>query len=94
MMASSVAEFSRKHVSLRHGEARSFTGKERNTGRGVANQGSPAVCPMIHSNLADTVKIDVARILHRSENLRAFPADIGKGISQQRFASLLVPVKS
>ena len=72
-------QLARKHVGFGHGEPRALAGKEGDAGGGVADQRHAALRPPIHADLADTVEVEIARIVHDLENPRAFPADIGKG---------------
>ena len=82
-------QLARKHVGFGHGEPRALAGKKGDAGGGVADQRHAALRPSIHADLADTVEVEIAGIVHDLENPRAFPADIGKDIRQCRFALLV-----
>jgi hypothetical protein len=58
--------------------------------RGIADQRRAAFCPAIQANLADAVEIEVADAGQDCENPRTFPGDVGKDVSQRRFALLFV----
>jgi hypothetical protein len=66
-----------------------FAGQEGDTGRRIPDECRATLRPAIHSNLADAVEINVADAPHGRENPRTLPADIGKDVSQHRFAFLL-----
>ena len=68
VIAAAILKFAAKHIGLGHCKPRPFAGKQGDAGGSVADQRRAAFCPAIHSNLADTVEVDVTGILHCREN--------------------------